>query len=605
MKILRFIGNSGRRGHGFAYFLGLGALFFTQDLAAQSPPPAPPSAQAQAPAPNREAAVERYKRGRKLMEQQLWGPALAEFLESSRLYPDAWTPIGGAAKCLTMLGRFDEALDLYALLVKNFSERMKPAERDLALQEVEQARRMVGTIEIEGSEPGATIVVDQQPRGHYPLLSPLRVPAGSHLVRVYKEGFEPLEIRADVPGGTSKLLRAKLIKLLKTGTLQLAETDGKEVGVIVDGFPAGQTPLNLQLAPGKHTVLLQGEGNLGTPPSTIEIKADELLPLRLKAEVLSATLRVVPEPFDALVSVDSVVVGRGTWEGRVKPGTHKIEVAADGFLAETRKIIVGDHRRDAVRMELPRNPKSPFWREPPPPPHYTAEFSTGLMLAPSVGGDISSACTQNCQLSMGLGTYSAFRGGYELSSGFSFGMALGYATVQQEAQDRTAHLNVVSLPNNATASGTADDVLSIRGVFGGIWAGYSFRPFDSNFPFHLRATAGLLWGSASDSRNGQFQANLDGRSFRVGTLVEQKTAGFIVAAPEVRLGYRLLRKLEVYAGLEVPLWFALSQPRWIDDPKNGHAVYAGSDGYGWFNAESYTSRVIVGFVPGFGVKIDL
>ncbi len=107
-------------------------------------------------APNRDAAVERYKRGRKLMDQQLWGAALSEFLESSRLYPDAWTPVGGAAKCLTMLGRFDEALDLYALLIRNFSERMKPAERDLALQEVEQARRMVGTIEIEGSEPGAT-----------------------------------------------------------------------------------------------------------------------------------------------------------------------------------------------------------------------------------------------------------------------------------------------------------------------------------------------------------------------------------------------------------------------------------------------------------------
>jgi hypothetical protein len=157
-------------------------------------------------------AKERFERGRELFKQQQWAAALAEFLESRRLHPTL-TGAAHAATCLKKLGRFDESLDMFAALLREFGEKMSPEAKQKTLQEIEETRRLVGTIEIDGAEPGATVVVDQQPRGDYPLLEPLRVAAGSHIVRVFKEGYEPFETRLDVAGNTTARASARLRKL--------------------------------------------------------------------------------------------------------------------------------------------------------------------------------------------------------------------------------------------------------------------------------------------------------------------------------------------------------------------------------------------------------
>lgn len=559
-------------------------------------------APAQAPEPggDREAAKERFVRGRELFKQQLWGAALAELLEARRLYADAWAPTSYAAACLSRLGRFDESLDLYAILLRDFGEKLTPAARDSALQEVENARRMVGTLEIEGSEPGATLMVDSQVRGHYPLLAPLRVPGGSHIVRAFKEGYEPIEKRVEVAGGTTVRVQAKLQKLLQTGTLQVREALGRELDVLVDGFPAGKTPLDLPLSPGKHTVLLRGDGDLGSAPATVQIRADEPSPLRIEAELLSASLRVVPVPFDALVSIDSVLVGRGAWEGRARAGGHKIEVAAEGFLAETRKVELARGKRAVIEVELPRDPKSPFWREPPPPPHFLIELSSGVLLSPAIGGEVSSTCTGACQMSPAVGTFATLRGGYELGSGLSFGVAAGYATARQSIRQRRTELQVVGLPSPVDL-GSVRDTIAIRGLFAGAWAGFSFAPLSPRFPVHLRLSGGALWGEVSDARLGVFEAQLAGGSYPIGTAVERRSATFVFVTPEVRMGLKLRPRVELYAGLEVPIWLGLPSPRWSE----AHPIRAGVDGYGWFRNESFIGSLVLGFVPGVGVKLDL
>ena len=86
------------------------------------------------------------------------------------------------------------------------------------------------------------------------------------------------------------------------GTLQITEARGRALTVIVDGLDVGKTsaaPLALPLAPGKHVVLLRGEGNLGTAPASVTVRVNEVAPLRLEAEVLDASLRIAPVPLDA------------------------------------------------------------------------------------------------------------------------------------------------------------------------------------------------------------------------------------------------------------------------------------------------------------------
>lgn len=567
-------------------------------LHAQPAPPAAAGGQPSAPAPDaRELARERFERARALFQQQSWAAALAELREALRLFP-TWPATSYAAHCLKKLGRFDESLDMYGALLRDFGDKLPDEARQRALQEVEEMRRLVGTIDIDGAELGAAITINQQARGDYPLLAPIRVPAGSHIVRVYKEGFEPFETRVEVAGGTSERVTARLRRLVEMGTLHVHEARGRELSVIVDGVVVGQTgagPLSVPLSPGKHVVFLRGQGKLGTPPATVTIRVNEASPLRVEAESLDASLRLVPRPFDALVSIDGVDVGRGFWDGGVHPGRHKIEVAAEGFLPEAREVAIQENQREVIVIELSRDPDSPFWRAPPPPPHFMVELGAGAMLAPSLEGDVVGSCVGDCSQGLGVGTTGAIRGGYVLSSGVSFGLMAGYLSVSQRTSSREATLRVG--PSRAVTA-SVDDTVELTGVLAGAWVGYSFV---ARLPVHLRLSAGGLLGKTSDARLGVLGTS-DSPGYPVGTVSQAQAARFFYITPELRVGLPLRRGVEIYAGLEVPALFSLKRQRWSTD----QGFYAGPDeGYGWFDDDTWLGGVIFSFVPGFGARFDL
>jgi hypothetical protein len=570
--------------------------------------PAPPAGES---SPDKKSEAEaRFHKGRKLSAEGAWSAALAEFQASRKLYPGESAALG-AAVCLKRLQRFDEALDLYELALRDFSDTMEAKTKVSVQREVVELRGLVGTLDIEQAEPGAAISIDGQSRGDFPLLAPLRVPTGSHGVRVYKEGFKPFETRVEVAGGQTARVSARLRRLKQTGTLQVTEARGRALQVVVDGTGVGKTsasPLSLPLAPGRHVVFLRGEGRLGTAPASVTLRLNEVEPLRLEAEELDASLRVAPVPVDALVSIDAVALGRGPWEGQLRAGKHTIEVAAEGFLPETREVLLGHDKQEVLAVPLARDPASPFWKKPPPPPRFLVEMGTAALIVPSFGGDVAGTCGEGCSGGVGVGGYSELRGGYQRSSGLGFGVSIGALTATQKISGRSTSLNIVGDPlmdTSATAArgpsktiGEVDDVRKLRGVLLGGWVGYAI---DAGLPIRFRLGAGGLFGSMSDARSGSFTALKDMRAYRVGTVVETQSARFVFVTPEVRFGLPLGKHVELNAGLSLPVLFAVSRPRWSD----ADGVHAGPDGYGWFNADALVSGVLVTVAPTVGVRFDL
>ncbi|WP_438023767.1 PEGA domain-containing protein [Sorangium sp. So ce233] len=181
-----------------------------EDVALAAPPAEPPGASAGvAPggsAGGADAARARahFERGVALLHANDWAAALGEFLLSRRLYP---TPkaTNNAAVCLRELGRFDEALEMVESLLAEFPA-LSPEMRVAAEGEAARLRGLVGAVVIEGAEPGAALLVDGRRRGELPLRAPLRLDAGSHRIRVVKEGFEPFEADVEVaPRQTARL----------------------------------------------------------------------------------------------------------------------------------------------------------------------------------------------------------------------------------------------------------------------------------------------------------------------------------------------------------------------------------------------------------------
>lgn len=539
------------------------------------------------------AARAHFERGNALFKEGAWALALAELLESRRLRPTR-NATRNAAVCLRQLGRHHEALDLYEALLREFPDVAVDL-KDEAQRAIVELRARVGTIEIGGAEAGAAISIDGESRGEYPPIAPLRMAAGSHTVRLYKEGFEPFETRLDLAGGKTAHVEVVLRALVASGQLEINEQGGRALDVLVDGNLVGKTPWHGRAPVGEHVIVLRGAGDLGTPPVSMAAERGRTTVLTLAAEELDAAVRVEPAPVNAGVAVDGIPVGHGIWEGRLRAGAHVLEVAAPGFVPLKRGVSLERGRREVVAATLERDESSPFWKKPPRAPRFVAEAQVAIALVPTFGGDLVNGCIDPCKQALGAGGFVAVHAGYELGVGVGFGLSAGYLSATESLAGRATKITPVGLLADAVS---ADDRLTLRGGLVGVWLGFTAG---ERVRFHARLGAGALAGRMSDERGGTITTRTGGKATApLGPLFETRTAVFVHVTPEARVAWPLGRRVELSAGLAIPILVAARRPTW----DQAHPVRAGSDGYATFGADALASPVVVTVAPGMGARYD-
>ena len=159
-------------------------------------------------------AVAHFDKGLALYDKGAWEAALAEFVEA-RTLSRLRNAVYQTGLCLEKLGRHGEALEQLDAVLKEFGATMPAQVKEGVERKVAELRALVGEIVVGGAEPGATITVDGRPRGEHPL----RVAAGSHLVRISRSGFEPFEARVTVAAGQTERLAARLTPLAPVARL--------------------------------------------------------------------------------------------------------------------------------------------------------------------------------------------------------------------------------------------------------------------------------------------------------------------------------------------------------------------------------------------------
>jgi len=570
--------------------------------AASSTPAAPASSGDQAAIDTkREAALAHFELGVSHLDRSEWSAALAEFLKAREIYPTR-SATKNAAICLRKENRFDEALDMFEGLERDYPD-LSPTDKALADDEIAELRHSVGTLAIQSAEPGASIVVDGRSRGAFPLAAPLRVGAGSHVVRVYKEGFVPFEQRVDIAGEQAVTLAATLGALTRSGRLHVAEQTGKILDVVVDNVAVGKTPWEGSVAPGPHTVFLRGEGNVGTQPAAAPVALDQVTPITLVAEELDSSARVDPTPGGALVAVDGVGVGRGVWEGRLHAGTHRVEVTADGFLAATRDVVLKSGEREALAIVLERDPTSPIWGKRSKP-RFLIDLQGAFALSPLLGGDLDSSCSGSCSASLPIGALGMLGAAYELPQGLGFGVQGGYLAFAQNVDNRPGQISGSGLI--ATDRGTLKDKLTFTGLLVG---GTFFYHFGETWPLTLRIGVGAYLSTVTDSRTGDFTTSASkdpppNTPYSV-SASESHGAPYLYAAPEVRFGRRLGDHFEVNAGVQLLVLAALSQPKWLDQQSvlAGPAGHQG-EGLGGFGQQTLSGAFVFVLAPGLGARYE-
>lgn len=581
-----------RRG-GLVLFIRLSVLLLI-GLAGQNA-----SAQAPTDQDTKDQARSHFEQGLAYFDRENWGAALAEFLESRRLFPTR-VATKNAATCLRKEQRFDEALEMFEAFLQEFPDA-PPADKLFAQREVDDLKLHVGTIDIRGAEAGATIVIDGRDRGAAPLAAPVRVSAGTHVVKIYKNGFGQFEKRVDVAERSSSVVQARLEALTAGGRLRVTEGNGKALDVVVDNVVVGKSPWEGAVAPGDHVVLLRGAGadaNLGTQPAAAPVRINQLTPITLVAEELAGAARIVPTPAGATVAIDGVTVGRGLWDGRLRVGSHRVEIAAEGFLPTTRTVQLETSKRAVIDIALERDLGSPLWAAKNPPRIFF-EVDGAFALAPVLGGDVLGSCSGACSSGLPLGFRAVLHGGYELSSGIGFALDVGYVRVSTSAKDRAAALKPVGITDN---QGKVTDDLGFGGLSVGGSAAYHTR--GSSWPLMARLGVGVVLGSASDDRAGRFR-NTKNVDYDV-SLRQSDSATYLSVTPELRIGHRFGEHFEVNVGTEVMVLFALKKPVWptgtqtLTAPPNTDR----GDGLATFPQQSLTGATILAITPGLGARYD-
>lgn len=575
----------------FLTLLTLSGLLLAPHRGAKAQPPAADQA-------TKDEARSHFEQGIAHFDREEWSAALAEFLRSREIFPTR-AATKNAGTCLRKERRFDEALEMFEALVREFPD-LSPADRAFADREISDLRASVGTLEVR-CEPGASILVDGRSRGTVPLAQPLRVSVGTHVVRAYKEGFLPLETRIDVAGRSVTPLEIRLQALTRSGQLKVTESSGRTLDVVVDNATVGRSPWEGSIAVGEHVVTLRGGGmdaSVGTQPVAAPVREGEVTTLSLVAEALEGQTRIVPSPAGAAVAIDGVAVGRGIWEGRLRVGRHRIEVAADGFLPSTRTVTLEAHRRSVVAIELERDRQSPLWAVKNPAVVFF-EVDGALGLAPLFGGDVMDGCRGGCSSGLPLGGRAVGHGGYELGSGLGFGLDVGYLRVSTSATGRATLTRPTGLAPNV---GTADDELRLSGVT--LTASAMYHARGTDWPFTVRLGAGILLGSLADARTGKF-TNSRGDVYPV-AVSQTPAARYLVVAPEVRIGHRFGSHVELSAGVEIGVLVALGAPEWTPDatPVIARSPTGSGDGQATFGKESLAGSTLLALAPGVGLRYD-
>jgi hypothetical protein len=375
---------------GVASFVLMNETFAQTEPSKPSTPPAAETQPASAADEAKELARGHFTKGVAYQKQEQWGAALTEFLEARRLYPESASSTRNAVVCLQKLQRYDEALDLYETLLRDYGDRLPKDAKENAEKHLAEVRALVSTVDVKGALEGASIIVNGRFRGTTPLPGPLRIGPGHHEIRAYKEGYDPYGASVDVTG--QQAVDVTLTSLSTGGRLRVVEQRGRPLDVVLDGVVVGKTPWEGGVAVGEHVVLLRGSIDLdalpvcskdemvaapgklistplsnvelGTQPVQVRVELRELSTMTLTAESLDTWIRIEPTPAGATVAIDSEVVGRGTWEGRLRVGEHKVEFAAEGFVPETRIVKLESRKRKLVKVALGRDPFSELWRKP-------------------------------------------------------------------------------------------------------------------------------------------------------------------------------------------------------------------------------------------------
>jgi len=351
--------------------------------------------------------------------------------------------------------------------------------------------------------------------------------------------------------GETTTVRCSLKPLLKAGWLRLEDAALEGAEIFIDGAPVGKVPWKGMVEPGRHIFQLR-RGNEGTAPQQITIVKGQTVRGSASLRPLGPELHITATPPETTLSLGSVPLGKGRWQGRLPLGEQTLLLQAEGYHDESRQLRIRPAMDGRIEIEMKVDEEHPRWRKPEQGSFWVEAFG-GVGLAPALGSGAEASCSEAAacdDASLGLGFMMGARGGYEFPIGLSVEAAGGYLSVTKTMSRRFSFQ--YDTDGGQPVDGTIDleDELSFSGGFAGVGLGYRLALAEL-LELRTNLLLGVVFASWRDNVSGR-AAGSDGSADTVwvegsGT---STSATDLLVMPDLHLGLRF-GSFRVSAGLAV------------------------------------------------------
>jgi hypothetical protein len=200
---------------------------------------------------------------------------------------------------------------------------------------------------------GAAIFVDGTAVGTLP--NRIEVGAGRHVVEVKKQGFADFRDNVDTTEGETRTMIVALVPAVRPGAI-VVSADVQGATVMVDGVTKDTAPTLLtDLPEGPHTVEVRKEG-LQPFRQIVTVVAGQQVKVvaQLQPAAPSAgSVKVISATPNADVFLDGDPKGPAGVEIKpVQPGSHIVEVRAQGFQSKRQEVQVAAGEMRVVGIDL-------------------------------------------------------------------------------------------------------------------------------------------------------------------------------------------------------------------------------------------------------------
>lgn len=238
------------------------------------------------------------------------------------------------AICEKALGHYARALPLVQRYLSEARAFISEADRESAEELANAIADFVGPVRIECSQPGATVLIDDEEIGTTPLTGATPVDMGKHKITVRKRGFRELTQQVRVLGPTPEQhLTFRLERDIPASTLEVTAGHGQTI--TLDDTVVGYNRWEGLVSPMKHRVRVSGAGY---KPKEVQVDLSDgrRASVWVVAQPLEPIDRTNRWPLVALLGSVTVVVGVVAYYGlrpgpRAQSSTRGELMTIDGF----------------------------------------------------------------------------------------------------------------------------------------------------------------------------------------------------------------------------------------------------------------------------------